>query len=48
VPLFKQGIRPEGKTMDSYSKNIQVRWAFVALVFLGMAVTLTLFKGLQV
>ena len=33
--------------MDTYSKNIQVRWAFLALVSLGMAVTLTLFKGLQ-
>lgn len=33
--------------MNTFSKNVPVRWAFLALVILGLAVTLTLFKGLQ-
>ena len=34
--------------MDTIHREAEVRWVFAALVFLGVAVTATLFNGLQV
>jgi hypothetical protein len=35
-------------TMEASNKESQLRWAFLSLVALGVAVTLTLFKGLTI
>jgi hypothetical protein len=32
--------------MQSSTKDTEVRWAFLSLVMLGLAVTITLLKGL--
>ena len=33
--------------MDATSKDLSLRWAFAALLFLAMSITLTLFQGLR-